>query len=1104
MTQQILLPDPSQPSELELPPLIAGPFSTPVGQMRKVLRPAVCGKVTSISKVQLSARRSSFLYDLHTGERVVVVDASKAVRPEDADGILQRLDSGKLRWISHRETDAFAARVSSDGWAPELDRTASSWNGKLVYRAERPEADGTVLPGNEGLRPPQLGALHAIAAHWSVFRNPATIVMPTGTGKTETMLGALAGYVRKPMLVVVPSDLLRSQTAGKFLTFGLLRKLGVLADGAENPIVGVVTSRPRSVADLEIFERCNVIIGTMSSLGMGAAAPLAREIAQRIDTLVVDEAHHVAAKGWSAFKEAFFDRKILQFTATPFRRDGLLVDGQVIYNYPLRQAQQDRYFKPITFEPVYEIDQPTADRVVAAAAVEKLRSDLAAGLNHIAMARCERIERAREVFAIYDELAPDLKPMLVHSEISDTDARLSQLRRGESRIVVCVNMLGEGFDLPELKIAAIHDLHKSLAILLQFTGRFTRTSGDDIGDATVVANLADIGVSSALERLYSEDADWNHVLSELSSQAAREHAELVEFLRSSRRLHDGADDESAISHQLLRPTLSTLTYTVSEFKPERFLEGIASGVEVRAAWLNDGSNTLFFVTRYEPPIKWMRSKALRDREWSLFVLHYDSTRRLLYLSSTDHSSTFERLAQAVGGEVQLLSGDQMFRSLGHIKRLVFQNVGVKKHGRRNLRYAMYTGADVAEALSLSERAGSVKSNVSGTGWEGGRPITIGCSYKGRVWSREQGPIPRFVGWSEHIGSKLLDSSIDTKDIIANVLIPTEVTSLPGKEILGADWPIELLGQSEERVLFSKSDREEPMAMFSLNYERADVAGSKVILALVHAEDGVWARLELVIGGTVGFEVLQAGENHVHITVGKLNLPLHDYLSQYPPLVRFVDLTELDGNLLIAPQHLDQIPFPDDRLDPWDWSGVNIQHESMWKDGAKRASSIQETAAKHFLDAGYDVVFDDDAAGEAADLVCFKEEADHIRLALVHCKFSGGKTPGERVKDVVEVSSQAVRSAKWKWRFKDLCRHLVVREKSLATDDRPTRFLRGNAAQLSGYAKSSRFKDIRPEILIVQPGLKQGSVTPDQALVLGSAMAYLKETIGVDLDVICSS
>jgi hypothetical protein len=31
-------------------------------------------------------------------------------------------------------------------------------------------------------------------------------------------------------------------------------------------------------------------------------------------------------------------------------------------------------------------------------------------------------------------------------------------------------MLGEGFDMPELKIAAFHDIKKSLAITLQLAG----------------------------------------------------------------------------------------------------------------------------------------------------------------------------------------------------------------------------------------------------------------------------------------------------------------------------------------------------------------------------------------------------------------------------------------------------------------------------------------------------------------------------------------------------------------------------------------------------------------------------------------------------------
>ncbi|WP_237648500.1 hypothetical protein, partial [Streptococcus agalactiae] len=38
-----------------------------------------------------------------------------------------------------------------------------------------------------GLRPPQYGALSAIRSHWVVSNEPATIVLPTGTGKSETI-----------------------------------------------------------------------------------------------------------------------------------------------------------------------------------------------------------------------------------------------------------------------------------------------------------------------------------------------------------------------------------------------------------------------------------------------------------------------------------------------------------------------------------------------------------------------------------------------------------------------------------------------------------------------------------------------------------------------------------------------------------------------------------------------------------------------------------------------------------------------------------------------------------------------------------------------------
>ncbi|MNH23843.1 hypothetical protein D3C79_837550 [compost metagenome] len=154
--------------------------------------------------------------------------------------------------------------------------------------------------------------------------------------------------------------------------------------------------------------------------------------------------------------------------------------------------------------------------------------------------------------------------------------------------------------------------------------------------------------------------------------------------------------------------------------------------------------------------------------------------------------------------------------------------------------------------------------------------------------------------------------------------------------------------------------------------------------------------------------------------------------------------------------------------------------------------------------GFDIVFDDDSAGEAADLVCIKEEETVIRLSLIHCKFSGAATSGQRIKDAVEVCSQAVRSAKWKWKFADLCRHILGREERLRSADRPTRFFQGSSMRLNDILRQSRFKAIEAEVLIAQPGISASARSEDQDMVIAAAMVYLKETIGCDLQVICSA
>jgi superfamily II DNA/RNA helicase len=211
------------------------------------------------------------------------------------------------------------------------------------------------------------------------------------------------------------------------------------------------------------------------------------------------------------------------------------------------------------------------------------------------MARVETVERAKRVFELYRGYT-EFNPVQLHTGIKSVslrEAARKQILSGESRIVVCVDMLGEGFDLPELKIAAFHDIRKTLAVTLQLAGRFTRVR-PDLGDATFIANTADVNVQAELRKLYSRDPDWNVLLPDLSDKLIDEQVSLKEFLRGFTNFSD------EVPLKTVRPATSAVVYkTVCEnWAPENFREGI-QGINACAQVhhaLNPAKNTLVVVT----------------------------------------------------------------------------------------------------------------------------------------------------------------------------------------------------------------------------------------------------------------------------------------------------------------------------------------------------------------------------------------------------------------------------------------------------------------------------------------------------------------------------
>ncbi len=173
------------------------------------------------------------------------------------------------------------------------------------------------------------------------------------------------------------------------------------------------------------------------------------------------------------------------------------------------------------------------------------------------MARCSTIERAKQHAQLYPRSSA-IRPVIVHSSRRCENGGKNSQRCGrfESRVIVCVDMLGEGFDLPELKIAALHDHHKSIAVTIQFVGRFTRQD-PRLGDATVIANTGIDDVDRSLAKLYAEEADWNALVEALSS------AKIERQIRRSEMFKGFTGDLIDIPLQTLEPKMNAVIYRTS-------------------------------------------------------------------------------------------------------------------------------------------------------------------------------------------------------------------------------------------------------------------------------------------------------------------------------------------------------------------------------------------------------------------------------------------------------------------------------------------------------------------------------------------------------------
>lgn len=370
------------------------------------------------------------------------------------------------------------------------------------------------IENNQLIRTPQREAYLALSEYATVqddAEREVAIVLPVGCGKSGCITIAPFAFRARRALVVAPGVSIAQQLAQDFdpSNSGMFyQKCAVLA-GMPYPEPVEIRGTSTNRADLE---EAHVVITNIQQLqGGGANRWLQGLPTDFFDVILFDEGHHGVAESWMVLKAQFPAARIVNFSATPMRADGQVMEGRVLYSYPIFRAIQEGYVKSLKavqlnprtlryvrrddgqeievgLDEVRRLGEEEADfRRSIVTSAETLNTIVDASIREMSRLRAEtgdnrlkiiasalNYEHCRQVVEAYH--ARGLRAAYVHSR-ENAPANLAVMQRLENHqldVIVQVRKLGEGFDHPFLSVAAVFSIFSNLSPFVQFVGRIMR------------------------------------------------------------------------------------------------------------------------------------------------------------------------------------------------------------------------------------------------------------------------------------------------------------------------------------------------------------------------------------------------------------------------------------------------------------------------------------------------------------------------------------------------------------------------------------------------------------------------------------------------------
>lgn len=991
-----------------------------------------------------------------------------------------------------------------------------------------------------GLYQNQIGAIGAAISHFSTSKEPALITMPTGTGKTGVMI--LLSYLLRgeKVLVITPSQLVRQQIAQQFRTAAFLVNAGILPqEHLPNvyELTGVINDALEWPRILE-HDVCVAIPKTLSDV-IEAGMPIG---SGAFDIVFVDEAHHSRAQSWTNILTYFNKARQILLTATPFRRDKKGLKARIIYDYPLRRAYEEGLFSRINYIPVERVvGMSDYDINVAIARRTQQVYRERAHESHKIIIRTDSKSKANELGKIYEDNT-ELRLAVIHSKLGNNaiSQRIGQLRGGEVDGVICVDMMGEGYDFPVLKIAAIHVPHKSLGITLQFVGRVSRTNTEEGNTATVIASEHDVSIEAT--QLYRRESDWSIILPNLHhTRIAQTWEEQVfndsfEFGETEGEIEMPDTNPIDISVENLLPFFHVKIYRllprrhigrlanddlVDVFSEIDFSQSKSLINPIVRQILNSREHliTVYVLAQISKPNWVVDVDCINDVKNELIILHYDVESSLLFISSTvKENELYDHIAQSLVGQESLF--EQVF--LPHLKRLLagWQNFRIFNVGMRSRKtkgndeaYRQVLGPSAHRTVSPIDNLSYTRGHSFGGGYDPilQKDMLLGISAAGKVWSLDEKKVMYLVEWCRGLARKIADPAMDDLNVPLSELDAGEIiNAFPDMEVFFVGWH-HILYERNMSVAFVDDDGIIFVECLLISCQVIPVDATKNELLFSIRKGQYESQIRYILDPVVDYDYVDGCPIKIHVLHGahtKGPKSFLDILNSYPMTIHYEDLSLLSGKVLFS-SRAETKGFSCENFIKEAWpTTVNVRKEfytvdeiAGFPDGAQPLMAIHDYILSKAADE-FEVVFYDHASLEIADVIGFGNGV----VRFYHCKKQDSDDPRCSVDDMYEVIGQAVKSANWSNR-KIMLQQLVERAEKNGTVQK---IRKGTLNDIRRILETFDNPMIPVEIVIVQPGLKSDNHHRNQVAaferinkLLSGAQTYMSAVGQCKLKVMCS-